>query len=242
MSAIVLLVLTLPVIVHPAGAQTDKAAAVVRDMIEALGGKSFLEVREIRASGKYFTFRGDRSSGSQVFVDYIKFPDKDRQELGTAAIKPTIIHNGDSGWSVNDKKIEPLPAAEVKEFQTVSRSGFQYLSRFVLNRPGLMMLHAGTEMVDFKRNDVIEVRDSGNLFRLFVDQQSHLPTKMEVRRSGEAVMREEQFANWHVFQGLPTPLYIIHFEGGEKTMEVRYDNVSYNSGLADSLFAPPAAR
>jgi outer membrane lipoprotein-sorting protein len=39
---------------------------------------------------------------------------------------------------------------------------------------------------------------------------------------------------------MPTALFITHFKDGEKTMEIRFDNVIYNPGLADSLFAPPA--
>ncbi len=122
------------------------------------------------------------------------------------------------------------------------KTGFQYVARFILNRPGLALQHVGTELIAFRSNDVIEFRDSGNLFRLFVDQQSHLPTKIEVRRAGETFLREEQFANWHDFQGIQTALFIIRFKDGEREREIRFDNVSYNPGMADSLFAPPAAR
>jgi hypothetical protein len=65
---------------------------------------------------------------------------------------------------------------------------------------------------------------------------------MEVRRDGETFIREEQFANWHDFQGIKTALFIIRFKDGDREREIRFDNVSYNSGMADSLFAPPAAR
>jgi len=225
--------------VPAAGAQSDKAATVINEMFAALGGKSFLEVREIQGTGKFFTFKRGQMSGTQAFLDYIKFPDKERQEFGSYRIKPAIINNGDSGWNVDDRKIETQSAAEVKEFQTSFRAGFQYLTRFVLNRPGLVLQLVGSELIDFKRNDVVEFRDSGNFFRLYVDQQSHLPTRMEVRRAGETFIRAEEFANWHVFQGIKTALYTIHFKDGEKTFEVRFDNVSYNPGLADSLFAPP---
>jgi len=222
-----------------AGAQTDKASQSIADMIGALGGKPFLEVREIHATGKAFSFKAGRAAGSDIFLDYIKFPDKERTEHGTYRIKPTDIHNGDAGWSINDKKIETRTSAEAKAFQAAFKTGFQYLSRFILNRPGLSVLHAGSETIDFRRNDVLEFRDSGTFFRLFVDQQSHLPTKLQVRRDGETFFREEHFANWHEFQGMPTALFITHFRDGEKIMEIRFDNVIYNPGLADSLFAPP---
>ena len=186
-----LFIVALALFAPVADAQTDKATMVVNDMIAALGGKAFTNVREIQANGKFFTFKRDQMAGTEVFVDYIKFPDKERTEFGTYKIKPTNINNGDAGWSVYDKKVELQTPAEVKAFQTGVKTGFQFLARFILNREGLTLQHVGTEMIDFKRNDVIEFRDSGNFFRLFVNQQSHLPTKMQVRRSGETFMREE---------------------------------------------------
>jgi hypothetical protein len=226
----------------PASAQSDKSSTVINDMIAALGGKAFLEVREIQSSGKIFGFKNDTMSGSDVFVDYVKFPDKRRTEYGTYRIKPTEIINGETGWNIDLPKIEAKPPAEAKSLQAGFKTGFQYVARFILNRPGLVLQHVGTELIVFRSNDVIEFRDSGNLLRLFVDQQSHLPTKMEVRRSGETFMREEQYANWHDFQGIQTALFIIRLKDGEREREIRFDNVSYNPGMADSLFAPPAAR
>jgi hypothetical protein len=226
----------------PAGAQSGKPTTVINDMITALGGKAFLEVREIQSSGKIFGFKNDVMSGSDVFVDYVKFPDKRRTEYGTYRIKPAEIINGDAGWNIDLSKVDAKPPAEAKSLQAGFKTGFQYVARFILNRPGLVMQHVGTELISFKSNDVIEFRDSGNLFRLFVDQQSHLPTKIEVRREGETFLREEQFANWHDFKGIKTALFIIRFKDGEREREIRFDNVSYNPGMADSLFAPPAAR
>jgi hypothetical protein len=226
----------------PASAQTDKATTIINDMITALGGKTFLEVREIRSSGKIFGFKNDTMAGSDVFVDYVKFPDKRRTEYGTYRIKPAEIINGETGWNIDLPKIEAKPPAEAKSLQAGFKTGFQYVARFILNRPGLVLQHVGTELITFRTNDVLEFRDSDNLLRLFVDQQSHLPTKMEVRRSGETFLREEQYANWHDFQGIQTPLFIIRLKDGEREREIRFDNVSYNPGMADSLFAPPAAR
>ena len=226
----------------PASAQADKSTTVINDMITALGGKTFLEVREIRSSGKIFGFKNDTMAGSDVFVDYVKFPDKRRTEYGTYRVKPAEIINGETGWNIDLPKVESKTPAEARSLQAGFKTGFQYVARFILNRPGLVLQHVGTELIVFRSNDVIEFRDSGNLLRIFVDQQSHLPTKMEVRRSGETFMREEQYANWHDFQGIQTALFIIRLKDGEREREIRFDNVSYNPGMADSLFAPPAAR
>lgn len=225
-----------------ATAQTDKSATVINDMMNALGGKKFLDVREIQSSGKLFGFKRDQMSGTGDFIVYLKYPDKQRTESGTSKIKPAEIYNGDSGWRVVDKKIEEISAAEVKDFQAGFHTGFQYVARFVLTKPGLTMLYVGGALIDYQPNDMVEFRDSGNFFRLYVDQQTHLPTKMEIRRSGETFVREEQYANWHDFQSIKTPLYVIRLQDGERKLEIRYSNFAYNTGLADSLFNPPSAR
>src|SRR6476660_7261732 len=92
-------------------------------------------------------------------------------------------------------------------------------------------------MVDFKRTDVIELRDpSKNRIRFYIERGTHLPVKMQVRRNDDAKLREEQYANWHKFQGVMTPLFVSRYTDGVKTMEIRAENVTYDSGLADTLF------
>ena len=53
-------------------------------------------------------------------------------------------------------------------------------------------------------------------------------------------MHEEVYANWHKFDGVMTPLMVVRYKDGVKTMEIRAEKVAYNPGFPDSLFAPPA--
>jgi hypothetical protein len=65
---------------------------------------------------------------------------------------------------------------------------------------------------------------------------------MQVRRTDESKLHEEQYSNWHKFQGVMTPLFVSRFTDGVKTMEIRAEAAAYNSGLSDSLFAAPASK
>jgi hypothetical protein len=102
----------------------------------------------------------------------------------------------------------------------------------------------GGEIIDFKRVDVVELRDpEKNRIQFFVDRQSHLPVKMEVRRINDNNrLYIEEYGNWHEFNGVMTPLFVARFSDGLKTMEIRTETVAYNTGLPDSLFAPPSAK
>jgi hypothetical protein len=109
--------------------------------------------------------------------------------------------------------------------------------RFVINRPQTTLQSIGTETIDFNRADVVELRDPAkNRITLFIDRATKLPKKMQVRRSDEKVMREENYGNWHKFQGVMTPLFVSRYTDNVKTMEIRLDTAAFNTALADSLF------
>ena len=94
-----------------------------------------------------------------------------------------------------------------------------------------------TEIIDFKRTDVVELRDSAkNRIRFYIDRDTRLPVKMQVRRNDDSKLREEQYANWHKFQGVATPLFVSRYTDGLKTMEIRLETVVYNSDLSERLF------
>ena len=58
------------------------ARQLLDSMIQALGGSQFLDVKEIQTSGRFFTFKREEVSQSDLFTDHIKFPDMERLELG----------------------------------------------------------------------------------------------------------------------------------------------------------------
>jgi len=227
-----------------AQAQTG-AQKVLAAMIEALGGKAFLEVKEIHTTGRFYEFNRGELTGADVFVDYIKFPDMERTEFGRERNRSITINKGNEGWTIEgrNKEVARQSAVKVEEFLAYFRTSFDYVTRFVLDLPRTTVQSVGTEFVDFKRADVIEIRDPAkNLIRLYIDRETRLPLKMQVRRANDSTLREELYSNWHKVNGVMTPLYVARSSNGMKTMEIRVETAAYNSGLDDALFAPPAAK
>jgi hypothetical protein len=132
--------------------------------------------------------------------------------------------------------IEQTPG-EVAEFQKGFKTSLDYVLRFVVSDKKTTIQNLGTEMIDFKRTDIVELRDpEKNRIRFYIDRDSHLPVKMQVRRNEDNKLREEQYSNWHKFQGINTPLFVTRYTDGWKMMEIRAESAVYNSGLADNLF------
>jgi len=227
-----------------AQSRANRSNPVLDAMIEALGGQTFLAVTEIHTSGRFFSFSKGELSGSDHFEDYIKMPDMERTELGTNRNKEITINRGKEGWKiVGRKEPEPQPVKQTEDFLANFKTSFDYVMRYVLQSPQTTVQNLPGELIDFKRTDVVEIRDSAkNLIRFYVERATHLPIKMQVRRVNQTVVNEELYGNWHKFEGVMTPLLVSRSTNGVKTMEIRADTAAYNSGLPDSLFAAPDSK
>ena len=228
---------------NPAQAQT-KPNQLIDQMIDALGGPAFLDVKDIHTTGRFFAFTRGQLSGSDIFSDYIKFPDMERVEFGPLTRRTTQINRGKEGWKIVGKKTpETQSAGETEEFLKGVKTSLDYVLRFTLKERLTTVQSLPSEMIDFKRVDVVELRDPDkNRIRFYIDRDTHLPTKMQVRRTDESKLHEEQYSNWHKFDGVTTPLYLSRLTDNLKTMEIHLDTADYNSGLSDNLFAPPASK
>jgi len=216
----------------------SRPSQALDQMIEALGGQQFLDVDDIHTTGRYFAFTRGELSGADLFSDWIKFPDMERTEFGGPKNKVIKINRAKEGSKVEGKKDpqEQTPG-EVNEFLTDFHTSFDYVLRFVIPQKQTTIQNLPTEIIQFKRTDVVELRDPAkNRIRFYIDRATHLPVKMQVRRNDDAKLHEEQYANWHKFQGITTPLFVSRYTDGVKTMEVRAETVMYNSDLADTLF------
>lgn len=244
--SIVLVALVLSLAGTAVHAQNPTAKQVFESMIQALGAKAFVDVKETQTSGRYFQFKRGEVSATSVFTDFVKFPDMERTEFGPEKEKRVQINRGKEGWNISpplDKKrgpeIKEQSASEIEDFLENFKTSFDYMTRFVANAPKSTMVNAGTEVIDYKRSDILEIRDAEkNLMRIYVDRQTHLPVKVERRKAGESTLREETYANWHEFDGVMTPLMIVTYTNGVKMSEIRAEKVAYNTGFADSLFTP----
>ena len=227
--------------------QTNAAGKLLLDsLMQALGGQVFLEAQDIKTAGRFYQFKRDQIATADLYTDFVKFPDMERTEVGKEKQKIININHGTKGWVIRppvkkgDPEVQEQTPAQTEDFITNFKTSFDYVMRFVVNHPRSSVISAGTEIVDLKRTDVLEVRDAEkNLLRIFIDRETHLPVKTQTRLTGESVLHEDVLANWHRFDGVMTPLMVVRFKDGAKTMEIRTETVEYNSGLPDSFFAPP---
>src|SRR5438270_12445854 len=75
-------------------ADTISGRGLLDQAVAALGGDAFLNVKTEKLQGRVYSFRRDRLTGLAVVVEYIKYPDKRRDEYGKKKEDIEIIDGG----------------------------------------------------------------------------------------------------------------------------------------------------
>ena len=217
----------------------NTAQDILDAAIGTLGGEAYLGVADVVATGRFYQFQGGQLTGSDMFRDYLRFPDKERTEFGKDG-NLIRINNGDRGWNIDagKKEVEPQIPEQIDLFWDEYKVSLDHLIRFVLPESRATLQYVGRDMIDFTRVDVLEIRDEDRTrISLYVDRSTRLLIRKSVRRLNDPRVHEEVYSNYHDIQGVLTPLLVTRYTDGVKTAEIRFEQVAYNTGLSDDLFA-----
>jgi hypothetical protein len=239
-----------------------KGKQILREIINGLGGPGYLEVRESECSGRraLFGHSGDLT-GYIDFDDFRHYPDKARIEyiakrhntlllslVGLDGLDFThggmviTLYNGDLGWSYDRSGINELPAPAVTDFQEAMKRNVDSLLRFRLNEPGLTIRFGGSDTVDLKQVQWVELDDSeGRKYRLAVDHSTHLLVRAVVSTEDPENQQINDdstiYTNYHLKDSVWTPMQVTREHNGRRTAQFFYDNCRYNPGFPQDLFS-----
>ncbi len=238
-----------------------KGKQILADLINALGGPGYTEARESQCEGRRVLFgRNGELLGNVHFVDYRRYPDKERMEYiskGRNTILASLIgvdgldfshggivitlYNGDRGWSFDRSGVNELPATSISDFQEQVRRNVDILLRLRLNEPGLAIRFGGNDTVDLKQVDWVEITDSQERrFRLAVDRSTHLLVRSAVITKDEETQQFDEdvsiYSNYQLKDSVWTPLQISREHNGRRTLQIFYDTCKYNPRFSDDLF------
>ncbi len=214
----------------------SNAREILDKAIQKLGGSAYLEATDVEAHGRFFQFQRGQLVGGEHFTDYLKFPDKERTEFGEDG-KTVRINNGDQGWNIQDKEVEPQIEEQIETFWEEFKVSLDYILRTVVAQPETTVQFVGRDMIDFKRVDILELRDEDRTrINLYIERDSGLVMKKTVRRIDSPSVHEEVYSNYHLIQDILTPLMINRYTDGAKTMELRMTEVAYNTGVPERFF------
>jgi outer membrane lipoprotein-sorting protein len=226
-------------------ASASKAKQILAQMFDAMGGAAYLHVHELQCSGRRSQFGHNNDLTAYMeFKEYWRYPDKNRTDLGK---KGNIIDvfNGNEGWTMDHDGVSEEPADKVDDFREQLLKDPQYLFRYRLNEEGMVYRYGGTDLIDLKPVDWVELRDrSERTFRIAVARDTHLMVRFVVvtqdEVSRERVDEVTSYANYHTLDGVATPLQISRTRNDRRVFQAFYDSCTYNPNLAPDFFTKSA--
>jgi len=239
-----------------------KGKQILRDLIAGLGGPGYTEVRESECSGlrALFGHSGDLT-GYINFIDFRQYPDKARIEYsrkGRNTILLSLIgldgldfahggivialYNGDRGWSYDRSGVSELPVTSVTDFQEAAKRSVDNLLRFRLKEPGLSIRFGGSDTVDLRQVDWVEINDSeGRKYRLAVNRSTHLLDRVVVSTEDTENQQINDdttiYSNYQLKDSAWTPMQFSREHNGRRTAQFFLDSCRYNPGFPQDLFS-----
>lgn len=222
-----------------------KARELIDRAITELGGPKYLAVKDITRKLRLAQFGGTGDlEGFSITWDYWILQDKNRTEYFK---KRNIIsvYNGDKGWVMDRAGVEDATADSLEQFQDGLKRDIDNLFRFRMKEDGLIFRYGGSDLLDLKQVDWVEIIDrERRQFRVAFERKTGLPIRAIYNtRDPETRVRVEEveyYSNYHDVQGVQTPMQVARERNGRKVYQVFIEECQYNTGLNESFFTRQA--
>jgi hypothetical protein len=240
-----------------------KAKQILSDLVNARGAAGYLDAREGECHGTraQFGHNGD-ITGYVGFAEYRQYPDKARLEYSAKShnlksIINTVIgvdgldwshagviialYNGDRGWTLDRSGVTELPVTSTAEFQEQVKRNIDNVLRVRLKEPGWLYRFGGSDTVDLKEVDWVELTDSEERkFRLAVDHNTRLLVRSVVTTSNEETHELDDdvtiYTNYQLKDSVWTPMQQTRVHNDRRASQIFYDSCTYNPGFPSDFF------
>lgn len=221
-------------------ASATKAKAILQQAIDGLGGAAYLNVHNSDCTGRYAQFQHSGEIGGYLQVrEYREMPDKIRMEYDPKAIIVNI-YAGDKGWTLDRSGASDVPASDMADYQEQLRMQMGNVLRNRLNEKSLFFRYGGSDVVDLKEADWVEIGDQGRTLRIAVGRSDHLPIRSVLLqrdpKTGENTERSTFYTSYHLIDGIQTPFRESRFLNGRQVYQVFWESCSYNVDLPANFF------
>src|ERR1700733_3675977 len=219
-----------------------KAKALLDQMVDALGGNAYLNIEDVSQEGRTYSFHLGESEGTGVlFWRFYKFPDRDRVEL-TKKRDVAYVYRGDQGFEITYKGTRSDEPKTVTDYLRRREYSLDWVIRKWLPEPGTALFYEGHTVAAQKDAEQVTIMTSSNQsVTLYLDSSSHLPVKKTYSwrdpSDKQRNIEDEIYDNYRPVQGIMTPFSVTRFYNGDMSNQRFFNSVSYNKGLADSMFA-----
>jgi len=222
---------------------SNKAKAIIEQGIEALGGKTYLNIRDIEQQGRTYGFHhGTPSGGGGLFWRFSEFPDKDRIEF-TKERDYAVVYVAEKGYEITFKGPHPVEKKDLDEYLRRRHFSLERVLRTWLNDPGVIILFDGNAIAaQHPALQVTLLNAQNEAVTLYFDVDSHLPIKKSFEwrdpEDKQKNIEEEIYENYRSVSGIMAPYNVTRYFNGDMSNQRFLNSVTINQGLDPAMFDP----
>jgi len=228
---------------NPADDNSRKAKTLIEQAIAALGGQTYLTIRDRSQQGRGYGFHHGRAEGGgSVFWDFIVFPDKERVEI-TKERDIAQLYVGDKAWEITFKGPHPLDPKDLDQYLRRRHFSLDSVLRTWLNAPGAILLYEGNSIAaQHPAQRVTVINAQNESVTLFFDDDTHLPVKKSFEWRDpvdrQKNLEEEIYENYRQASGIMAPYNVTRYFNGDMASQRFFNSVTINEGLDPAMFDP----
>ena len=238
-----------------AGDAEQRGKRLIDQMIEALGGQSWLDRHTMEVEGRTAAFFRGAPTGMVVqYKGYRRFVGSGQppaERIGFLSDKSMIlpgkkidvvqIFTEGTAYEVTYKGRTTLPKEIVTDYYRRQKHSIESVAAEWIKVPGVMILDEGPGMVERKLSERVTVLSPDNdAVTIELDATSHLPLRRTFKWRNEQFKDfdedAETYDDYHTVDGLPTAYTLTRYRNGDMTNQRFYTKVAYNMELPPDLF------
>ena len=220
-----------------------KAKAILDQAIQALGGQTYLTIRDREQQGRGYAFHHGRpSGGGSVFWSFAEFPDKERVEI-TKERDIAELYVGNKAWELTYKGARPIEQKDLDDYLRRRKFSLDTLLRTWVNDPGVVLLFEGAAIAaQHPSQQVTLINSEDESVTLYLDSDTHLPVKKSFAWRDpvdkQKNLEEEVYENYRQASGIMAPYNVTRFFNDDMASQRFLNSVTINQGLDESMFDP----
>jgi len=229
-----------------AAKNAQRARKALDAMVQALGGQAWLNMKNLVREGHIGAFfHGNPDPGTTEYFEFHEWPDRDRVEL-TKHRDVVEFYLGREGWEVMYRGKKPMDKEILDDFLRRRDHSIETAVKVWLKDPNTILVDEGQHQVQRRLADQVTLISAQNeSITILMDTESHLPLR-RVFQWRDPLYKDkntdaEEYDNYHVMDGFPTPLSITRFRNDEMYRQYYVKKVSFNQQLPADFWSVDAA-
>lgn len=220
-----------------------QAKKILADAIQALGGQTYLTIRDREQQGRGYGFHSGRPTGSGgLFWSFWEFPDKERVEL-TKERDIAELYVGNKGWELTYKGARPIEQKDLDDYLRRRKFSLDTILRAWANDPTVVLLFEGNAIAaQHPALKVTLVNSKDESVTVFFDADTHLPVKKSFEWRDpvdrQKNLEEEVYENYRSVSGIMAPYNVTRYFNGDMASQRFLNSVTINQGLDPAMFDP----